>query len=371
MLYNTEYPEETLFEINGKPNGEPVRVSSQAKSAESADSVRIPPDVLSSLVGECPIINCKVEGVSVTRVMDSGSQVKTISQSFFESQLEVKVEKCNDSSSLLKLKAANGIELPFIGYFEADVVVLGRVIPRRGILVQKDNPGQKARTSVGLLGTNVLTELPEWRQWLLQAKVKSTNSSTHTKDVEGLARVRTTVSIPTRTAMFVPVKGPAGKTHRQVEELNHPLTIHHLILEPLVVGPKERNFNIRLYNLIESDVILKAKTVLGKLSAVEVMEKHYADEDDEPQVNFEVTANGVRVNVGPPHREADGSGVQTSTVSADEDIKEPVWMKNIQRLADLDPTYEQKFVEMLHRRHQAFAKHEDDIGTTTTAKHCG
>ncbi len=99
------------------------------------------------------------------------------------------LEKLKDSSSWFKLKAANGIELPYVGYFEADLKVLGRVIPRRLILVQKDNPGQKARTYVGLLGTNVLTELPE-----LQAKDKSTNSSTPTKDVEGLATVRTTVS---------------------------------------------------------------------------------------------------------------------------------------------------------------------------------
>ncbi len=77
--------------------------------------------------------------------------------------------------------------------------------------------------------------------------------------------------------MFMPVMRPAGKTHRQVDELNHPLT-NHLILEA---------------------------------------------------------------------------------------IKEPDWMTKILRPADLEPTYEQKLVEMLHRRDQAFAKHEDDIGRTT------
>ncbi len=56
-------------------------------------------------------------------------------------------------------------------------------------------------------------------------------------------------------------------------------------------------------------------------------------------------------------------------MSADEAIKEPDWMMKIQWPADLDPTYEQKLVEILHMRHQAFAKHEDDIGRTTTVKH--
>lgn len=38
----------------------------------------------------------------------------------------------------LQLKAANGLDIPYVGYFETDVNVLGRNLSKQGILVEKD-----------------------------------------------------------------------------------------------------------------------------------------------------------------------------------------------------------------------------------------
>jgi len=40
----------------------------------------------------------------------------------------------------LALKAADGLDIPYVGYLELDIQVLGRTFPGRGVLVVKDAP---------------------------------------------------------------------------------------------------------------------------------------------------------------------------------------------------------------------------------------
>ena len=229
--------------------------------------------------------------------------------------------------------------------------VMGRVIPRRGILVQKENQGQHGRKSVGLLGTNILKEIPEWQQWILNAK----NTSTNTNHLEGLVKVTSRVSIPAWSAAYVPVSGPAGKAQRLVEPLNHPLP-SNLVLEPVMVGPDEKTFSVKLFNLTNTDVWLNPRTVVGKLSAVELTEKH----GDTREVEFSLTANRVEVRVGSHHK------VQSSEIRASESTE---WIDKIHLPDQLESSHRQKLMDVLNRRHNAFAKHEDDLGRTTTLKH--
>uniref|UniRef100_A0AAV2LUL2 CCHC-type domain-containing protein n=1 Tax=Knipowitschia caucasica TaxID=637954 RepID=A0AAV2LUL2_KNICA len=45
------------------------------------------------------------------------------------------------SCNWLELTAANGFDIPYVGFIEMDVTVFGQVVPNRGILVVKDPPG--------------------------------------------------------------------------------------------------------------------------------------------------------------------------------------------------------------------------------------
>lgn len=60
----------------------------------------------------------------------------------------------------LQLKAANGLDIPYRGYLEWDVEVLGNVFPSMGILVVQDPPDSAVKTkkdiTPGLVGMNVL-----------------------------------------------------------------------------------------------------------------------------------------------------------------------------------------------------------------------
>lgn len=84
--------------------------------------------------------------------------VSTIPESFFFQNFKEQLQTCN----WLQLKAANGLDIPYLGYAEFDVSVFGKVIPRRGILVVKDGPTAILRPGVhGVLGMNIITQCYE------------------------------------------------------------------------------------------------------------------------------------------------------------------------------------------------------------------
>lgn len=53
------------------------------------------------------------------------------------------------------LVAANGLVIPYIGYIEVDLIICGKVIPKRGVLIVKDSNGS---SYPGLIGMNVIKE---------------------------------------------------------------------------------------------------------------------------------------------------------------------------------------------------------------------
>lgn len=94
-------------------------------------------------------------GVQVKCLLDSGSIVSTISDKFFFQNFAENPH----AFQWLQMKAANGLDIPYIGYVELDVQVLGKVIPKRGILVVQSPQTPSPTTCVpGVLGMNIIRE---------------------------------------------------------------------------------------------------------------------------------------------------------------------------------------------------------------------
>ncbi|XP_073718876.1 uncharacterized protein [Misgurnus anguillicaudatus] len=109
----------------------------------------------SKLVGSCPSVSVLMGGVRVSCLLDTGSMVSTVAESFFFQHFNEQLHSCN----WLQLKAANGLDIPYLGYAEVNVEVLGKVIPNKGILIVKDTPDLQAKTNMpGVLGMNIISE---------------------------------------------------------------------------------------------------------------------------------------------------------------------------------------------------------------------
>ncbi|KXJ05692.1 hypothetical protein AC249_AIPGENE18710, partial [Exaiptasia diaphana] len=157
-------------------------------------------------------------------LLDSGSEVSTLTESFFNRHFKPKGKTLTSTSGWLSITEANGLEIPYLGYFEADIEVLGKTIEKRGFLVVKDPTSPTARQRKeripGLLGMNVQSKAnekarnnetstpwlnlgPVWSEAITQTQCKQRSS------VLGLVRVagRKPVRVPANSVTTIAATG--------------------------------------------------------------------------------------------------------------------------------------------------------------------
>ena len=99
----------------------------------------------------------------------------------------------------LQLEAANGLTIPYLGYIELDLEVLGKALPKIGVLVVKDSwdptTRQQKMSVPGLLGMNAISRCyqelfeehgqdlfqsvsTDCRQWLETSSIRMPNLRT-------------------------------------------------------------------------------------------------------------------------------------------------------------------------------------------------
>lgn len=106
-------------------------------------------------MASCPTIKVDIGGVAVSCLVDTGSMVSTITESFFREHFEPWGQDRLRSCHWLQLRAANGLDIPYLGYLELDVALCGKELEHCGILVVRDPSG--AGSSVpGILGMNII-----------------------------------------------------------------------------------------------------------------------------------------------------------------------------------------------------------------------
>ena len=109
------------------------KISSQQVSAQ----VKI--EVMQRAMATCPKINMGCGRKKIPSLLDSGSQVTLICQSFFEQEILPHIEPLDGEKAkahqLFQLTAANDGKLPISMYVELDLNFLGIVVPKVGVLV--------------------------------------------------------------------------------------------------------------------------------------------------------------------------------------------------------------------------------------------
>lgn len=95
-------------------------------------------------------------GVKVPCLIDTGSMVSTITESHFCQHFEPWAQERLKMCNWLKLTAANGLSIPYLGYLELNVELCGKVIQNCGILVVRDPPDNTPSQVPGVLGMNVI-----------------------------------------------------------------------------------------------------------------------------------------------------------------------------------------------------------------------
>ena len=72
------------------------------------------------MVGNSPTLTIEIEGVQVPRLLDTGSEITTITEDFYNQYF--KHSTLLGSPNFVKIYAANGTILPCLGYFQTEIV---------------------------------------------------------------------------------------------------------------------------------------------------------------------------------------------------------------------------------------------------------
>ena len=111
-------------------------ISSQQVSAQ----VKI--EVMQRAMATCPKINMGCGKKKIPSLLDSGSQVTLICQSFFEQEILPHIKPSDGEKAkahqLFQLTAANNGKLPVSMYVELDLDFLGIVVPKVGVLITQE-----------------------------------------------------------------------------------------------------------------------------------------------------------------------------------------------------------------------------------------
>lgn len=326
------------------------------------------------LIGQCPVVQVEIQGVKTSCLIDTGSQVTTLTESYFKKHFETEGPMVYPPIQKFNLVAANGLVIPYIGYIEVDLNICGKVIPKRGVLIVKDSNGS---SYPGLIGMNVIKECREflmtktgddylgsesevqvkvWRQMfsVCEDLLHFADESGQISSIywpQGRKKI-----IPPQSEMVIEACARVRPDKRDYVGLVEPcpdvLPGQLLVARSLSTVSKGRVM-VRILNLSPVAVILSQRCRIGQLSDVELC------------------SSGLQGNV--ELRSLDDDTVEVSVrqnrVQDDEQVQMP-WPVAV----PLDPQQfslkQQEMISGLLAKHQkVFSEHEEDYGFTDRVLH--
>lgn len=328
-----------------------------------------------NLVGHCPVVDVMIQGVRTKCLVDTGSQVTTLIESFFRKHFDADGTTIHPPIQKFNLVAANGLEIPYIGYVEADLNICGKVIPKRGILIVKD---PRVPTQPGLIGMNVIKECREVIMTqgkndrgdpLITAEAKVWQQTFSMVDnllkfTDGTGQM-SSVYWPQGKHMVIPAQSevvieacarsrPDGKAYvglvEPVEESRLPA---QLLVARSLCTVADGKVPIRLLNMSSSPITLFRRCQIGKVFDVEMCPLKSKGEVELRAVDEATVEVGVRqVNV---------QEVPGETKS---------WPVAVQ-LDESQFTVEQRqqITQLLQKHQNVFSKHDEDYGFTDKVLH--
>jgi transposase InsO family protein len=251
-----------------------VRASAKGLATSSQHFQECPKSFRERLVGVANTSEICVEGRKATALLDTGSMVSTISDTFCE-QLGLSIHPLDE---LLSLESAGGHHLPYLGYTEVNLNVPDPVGTSSDVLLLVVPATSYHETVPILIGTNVLSTVkPDGKgstPWHLAQDCLYTNG----REAIGTVKSTKAVVIPPGSKAIVHglAKVPVScmKVCVVTEENSHSVLPSGLLVAPCVSKPSTQSsrIGVQIQNLCNRSVTIPARTVICDLHKVSVVE---------------------------------------------------------------------------------------------------
>lgn len=342
------------------------------ESQSAGDSVK--GSILAKAIGRCPETTVKIGGEEVKCLLDTGAQVSTLTESFFREKLSDAVNLI-DTSRFLKITAANGLGIPYVGYCELDIEIEGNLIEKMGFLIVKDpysaTSMYRKRAVPGIIGSNIL---------------KIVQENCHVVKNSGLAEILRLYEIEAdtpnarsdecgcigivRNASSSPMLLPAGT--KRIIEATAPLPARGIQYTALVEGLPCEEGNlprglvvmatysqvikgrtlVQIANVGEEDTYIPGKHILGRLWDCKVPEPGVS-----VQIN-EISSSEIQI----------GKYEHPSPIAPTDEARTDEIMSQID-IGECTDTQLQKLRDLIGKYPDLFSKGDEDLGYCDKIKH--
>ena len=317
-------------------------------------------------VGGSLVWKIQLDGVEVEALVDTGSQVTTVAESWFQRHLA-------GSRSLgpvhrFRLTAANGTDIPTTGYMLAKVAIGEESVAEVPILIVKDAVSSNGQPPC-LLGMNVLQGLhnfPEMLKTTLPGKAQRVL----------LRGMKEGVLIPANSIRNVSVTAGGRKTSMDVlVDTVEAATARGLTLMPVFTSISCGRLTVPILNSSDEDIILPPRSLLGVgmpsvVDEEEVVVRQISAEarkvettDGSGSTSVSNPLHGERPSHATAKPGENTAGPTATPESVDADIK------SLNLSEDLEPGEAAHLRELLRQHHSTFAWKDSDLGFTERVKH--
>ena len=318
-----------------------------------------------ALVGDCPVVEVMVQGRLIPCILDTGSQVTLFSKALFQRHFQDEPVMGASEISWLSLRAANVLQLPYVGYALLDFEVGGVSVPSKGVLIVED---RFMPPSHAILGMNVINQCWEalfqgahpgwavfkagipkqagavWQQAFTTCRRVQLEGTR--EEFQATARLQAAVTLDpqSETLVWAQVQQAAGGPDRQVMVEDYQDNGHEWLVARAVLQMRAGRVPLRVCNPQPYSVELPPRRPLAKVTCVDPQDIQAQSElvlrrtgDDEVEVDVCAVSAGPKDDLWPLSFQ--GEGLTT------------------QQQARVD--------DLLQRWSGVFAEHKEDYGRTT------
>ena len=335
-------------------------------------------EVFDRAVASSPEVVVSVCGKETPFILDTGSEVTVLPSTLFH-QLASYTPVHQDVRRWLRVYGANGLEIPYVGYAELDMELLGVRLGRAGVLISSCN--STSSRQIGLLGSNVLRELHKamkeehGKNYIEKAEEiggKQWVGTLLAYDLEERSRARSSFAkVGGREPMCIPAHSARIITciTRQVTAQEEEVAVQAIQDESsnlpkgiAVVATyakaKRGLVPVTVTNIGDDDVWLQPRSRIGLVSEASVI--HSSD------CAIDVTDDFICLRPGHVTK-VNATCNKVHTSETPEEVKLPFDID----LGDAQscPNQRRKLVSLLHQYQDVFCCSEDDLGFTDTVKH--
>ena len=317
---------------------------------------------------ECPQTFVEINGTAVKCLLDTGAQVSTVAEAFYKKYLSTIA--LSDTTKILKLSAANKLQIPYLGYIDVDLKIKDCVFTHVGMLVERV-------TTVGdpiqvVLGCNVLqsvrTIVKEEESSIVMDSswdnvISVLDLADNTKRI-GFVKVagRTPIRIPANSMKVV-----LGSTRQNKKNETYSASVQaiacengslpkNLMIIDTMAKVENGKIPVKVVNIGHEDVWLTPKSRIGVAQEAEVIQSS-ADEYTVDISETELYIRRVDVLRGQERDVEKDSSQLLDTLKLD--------------IGEVDFTGDQrkKLDDIFAKHIDAFSLTDDDMGYTSTITH--